>query len=77
MSATLPPPQSVWRKRTTHRQMRVIYSAECEVIAHDAELHAVYPENIKISSWVGTAAEFESEFIPGDPTHFPSTAGTP
>lgn len=74
MSALLPPPGSVWRQRSTHRQMRVIYSAEFDIVAHDAELADKLPTHIEISSWVGDAAAFEKEFIPGDPELYPLTA---
>ncbi len=71
MSSTLPPPGSVWRQRSTHRQMRVIYSAERDIVAHDAELADVHQQ---IASWVGDAKAFDAEFIPGDPEHYPKTA---
>lgn len=74
MSATLPPHGSVWRQRSTHRQMRVICADESEILAHDAEMFAVYHKDYAISSWRGTPEEFGTEFFPGDPEHYPQTA---
>lgn len=71
MTGELPRPGSVWRLVKLNRQMRVIYSGEKEIIAHDAELADRLEHVI---SWVGTSDQFSESFEPGDPSKFPKTA---
>lgn len=72
MTDELPNPGSIWRHVTLNRQMRVIFSDEDEIVAHDAEL----ADRLEtVVSWVGTHAEFSNSFEPGDPSKFPKTAG--
>ena len=73
MTGELPRPGSVWRLVKLNRQLRVIYSGEKEIIAHDAELADRLEHLI---SWVGTADNFSELFEPGDPSKFPKTAQT-
>jgi len=52
--------------------MRVVYSADYELMAHDAErAHQIE----QITSWRGNIHHFNADFIPGDPTDYPETAG--
>lgn len=71
MSALLPGPGSVWRQTATQRQMRVIYSCETEIIAHNAEES---DKHTLIFCWIGTADDFANQFEPGFAEHYPKTA---
>lgn len=67
-----PPPGSVWLNKGTKKPMRVIYSADYEIIAHDAERWDKIPE---ITSWRGNVHHFNAAFVPTDYRHYPETAG--
>lgn len=71
MTTELPAPGSIWRNTKLNRQMRVIFSGESEIVAHDAELSDKLEH---IVSWVGNADQFNEIFEPGDETKFPQTA---
>lgn len=51
--------------------MRVIYSADYEIIAHDAERAHEISE---ITSWRGNIHHFGDAFIPGNADSYPKTA---
>lgn len=72
MNATPPPaPGSYWINRETQRPMRVIYSEDYEIIAHDAErAHEI----VQITSWRGNIHHFEAAFIRSNSDSSPNTA---
>lgn len=72
MANMLPPPGSVWQNQQTGKTMRVVYSEDYEIIAHDAER----AEKLRqISSWRGNIHHFAKDFVPTDCTEYPRTAG--
>lgn len=72
MNATLPPPGSIWKNLVTGQPMRVIYSEDYEIIAHDAERADKIEQ---INSWRGNIHHFAAAFEPVDPAGYPRTAG--
>ncbi len=66
-----PPPGSIWINKKTKKPMRVIYSADYEIIAHDAERAHEISE---ITSWRGNIHHFGDAFIPGNADSYPKTA---
>lgn len=68
-----PPPQpgSIWINKHTQQSMRVIYSSEHDIIAHNAELA---DQITLINSWRGSQAAFDASFTKGDPETYPETA---
>ena len=76
MTLELPPSGSIWRYRVGagHCQVRVIYSSEDDIIAHNAECADIAG---RILTWRGDAAFFHQCFAPGDPETYPRTACIP